>query len=68
MPDPEPTMPAGDERYYVQHVIDQYRFDPAMLGTYSSFQTVDDPEFHRLRREFQESRQRLARYVGVKIS
>lgn len=49
---------------YVIDTIEAEGFDYAFTG-YSNFEEVQSEEFHKLRKEFLEARQRLADFLGV---
>lgn len=51
------------EKNYVQSTIENEGFDYVFVH-YSDFEDIKDEEFHRLRKEFIEARDKLGDYVG----
>lgn len=52
------------DKEYVLDAIDSEGFDYAFVD-YSDFDDIEDEEFHKLRKEYIEARNKLAKYVGV---
>lgn len=53
----------GKERKYVLSTVDNEGFDYAFVH-YSDFEDIEDKEFHELRKNFLEAREKLANYIG----
>lgn len=51
------------ERNYVLAVVENEGFDYA-FNHYSDFEEIKDEEFHQLRKNFLEARQKLAQFIG----
>jgi hypothetical protein len=59
----KPIIMKAKDKEYLLSVIENEGFEYAFIY-YSDFKKIEDEEFHRLRKLFEESRQNLADYIG----
>jgi len=49
---------------YLTNIIDNEGFDYAFKH-YSNFEQIEDEEFHSLRKQYLEAREKLEKYIGL---
>lgn len=53
----------AEQKNDVMAIVDSEGFDYAFCS-YSDFEEIDDVEFHKLRKEYQDISERLKTYIG----